>query len=101
MAVTTAHSQSNLLDHLFGHCKQKMPWITLMIIILDLSLRHIIIHHLTLTYFPTKPGKLLVNWLGLKSNVYKETFVLLTRLHTAVASSAGNERLFLTLGLVH
>jgi hypothetical protein len=40
-------------------------------------------------------------WLALKNNVNTVTFDLVTQLHTAVASSAGIERLFSAFGLVH
>lgn len=39
-------------------------------------------------------------WLALKNNVNTVTFDLVTQLHTAVASSAGIERLFSAFGLM-
>lgn len=40
-------------------------------------------------------------WLALKENVNPITFDLATQLHTAIASSAGIERLFSAFGLIH
>lgn len=40
-------------------------------------------------------------WLSLKSQINGQTIDLVTQLHTAVASSAGIERLFSTFGFIH
>jgi len=40
-------------------------------------------------------------WLALKNNINIVTFDLITQLHTAIASSAGTERLFSAFGLVN
>jgi len=40
-------------------------------------------------------------WLALKNNINIVTFDLITQLHTAIASSAGIERLFSVFGLAH
>lgn len=40
-------------------------------------------------------------WLCLKNNIINEMLEVVTRLFTAVASSAGIERIFSTYGLVH
>lgn len=113
MAMTSAHYLANLLDHRFRGFQLSQEQ-------LDEAMEYVNSYHPAampdvMSYraktFPfknylfseesVKNIKPITWWLALKNNINIVTFDLVTQLHTAIASSAGIERLFSALNLVH
>lgn len=113
MAMTPAHYLANLLDHRFRGLQLSQEQ-------LDEAMEYVNSYHpaampdimsyraktspfknYLFSEESIKNVKPITWWLALKSNVNTVTFDLVTQLHTAVASSAGIERLFSAFGLVH
>lgn len=113
MAMTPAHYLANLLDHRFRGLQLSQEQ-------LDEAMEYVNSYHPAAmpdvmsyraktspfkNYFfseeSIKNVKPITWWLALKINVNTVTFDLVTQLHTAIASSAGIERLFSASGLVH
>ncbi|XP_011633698.1 uncharacterized protein LOC105424896 isoform X1 [Pogonomyrmex barbatus] len=113
MAMTPAHYLANLLDHRFRELQLREEQ-------LDEAMEYINLYHPAampdvISYrAKTSPFKYylfseesiknvkpITWWLALKENINTVTFDLAIQLHTAIASSAGIERLFSAFGLVH
>lgn len=113
MAMTPAHYLANLLDHRFRGLQLNQEQ-------LDEAMEYVNLYHPAampdvISYraktFPFKSYlfteesiknvKSITWWLALKENINIVMFDLVTQLHTAIASSAGIERLFSAFGLVH
>ncbi|EZA58857.1 hypothetical protein X777_01032 [Ooceraea biroi] len=113
MVMTPAHYLANLLDHRFRGLQLNQEQ-------LDEAMEYVNSYHPAampdvMSYraktFPfknylfseesIKNVQPITWWLALKNNVNIVTFDLVTQLHTAIASSAGIDRLFSAFGLVH
>lgn len=113
MAMTPSHYLANLLDHRFTGQKLKQDQ-------LEEALQYAATYHPDAMPFiiqyqakcsPFREYLFLTQnienvspvswWCALKSSINNAMFDLAMQLHTAVASSAGIERLFSTFGLVH
>jgi len=113
LATTPAHYLANLLDHRFRGFQlseeqlgEAMEYVNsyhpaAMPDIISYRAKTSPFKNYLFSEESIKNVKSITWWLALKNNINIVTFDLVTQLHTAIASSAGIERLFSAFGLVH
>jgi len=113
MAMTPAHYLANLLDHRFRGIQlseeqldEAMEYVNsyhpaAMPDIISYRAKTSPFKNYLFSEESIKNVKPITWWLALKNSINIVTFDLVTQLHTAIASSAGIERLFSAFGLVH
>lgn len=113
MAMTPYHYLANLLDHRFrgeklnpNQLEMAMEYVHLyhpeaLAIIINYQAKTFPFKEYLFTIHSVENVKPIAWWMALKNNLNNATLNLVVQLHTAVASSAGIERLFSSFGIVH